>query len=224
MRPSGVPQKIQSISRRFSYALVSIVTVFLFAFAAIAILLNMTRIDDDLEARLDSALKLAQISLPTPLWNLDNNVVEDFIGAQFLDEDMVYAKVLWGDQIVNERKSPRFSEQNFSSPEKFSHFINRSSEILYEGSKVGTVQIVFSRDRVKKQLLLQIYGIIALTVIIIVAVSLTSITITRKYISRPLWKLQESASLIARGDLDSSIDTGSSDEIGSLANSLNARR
>ncbi len=224
MRPNGVPQKIQSISRRFSYALVSIVTVFLFAFAAIAILLNMTRIEDELEARLDGALKLAQISLPTPLWNLDNNVVEDFIGAQFLDEDMVYAKVLWGDQIVNERKSPRFSEQNFSSPEKFSHFINRSSEILYEGSKVGTVQIVFSRDRVKKQLLLQIYGIIALTVFIIVAVSLTSITITRKYISRPLWKLQESASLIARGDLDSSIDTGSSDEIGSLANSLNVMR
>ena len=223
-RKTGESEKVQSISRRFSYALISIVTVFLFGFATIAILWNIARIDDELEARSDNALKLAQISLPTPLWNLDNNVVEDFIGALFLDEDMVYAKVLWDEQIIVERKSPHFDEQRFSSPEKSSAFISKSSDILFEGGKVGTAQIVFSRDRIKKQLLLQIYGIIFLTIVIIVAISLTSIIITRRYISRPLWKLQESASLIARGDLESSIDTGSSDEIGSLAENLNVMR
>ncbi len=224
MREYGDSDKIQSLSRRFSYALISIVTVFLFSFAAIAILWNIARTEEDLTARLDNALKLAQISLPTPLWNLDNDVVEDFIGALFLDEDMVYANVLWGDQTITDRKSERFSEHDFSSPEQPSGFIRRSSEILFEGSPVGTIQIVFSRDLIKKQLLLQIYGIIAFTVVIIVAVSLTSIIITRRYISRPLSKLQESASLIAHGDLDTSIDTGSSDEIGSLAKDLNVMR
>jgi signal transduction histidine kinase len=220
----GDSPKVQSLSRRFSYALISIVTVFLFGFAAIAIALNIARINDELEARLDNALKLAQISLPTPLWNLDNDVVDDFLGALFLDEDMAYAKVLWGGQTITEKRDPRFHKQDFSSTEQSSEFISRFSDILFEGSKVGTIQIVFSRDRIRTQLLRQIYAIIALTIVIIVAISLTSIVITRKYISRPLGKLQESASLIAHGDLETSIDTASSDEIGSLANDLNLMR
>jgi signal transduction histidine kinase len=224
MHEHGDSHKVQSLSRRFSYALISIVTVFLFSFAAIAILWNIARTEEDLTARLDNALKLAQISLPAPLWNLDNNVVEDFIGALFLDEDMVYANVLWGNQTITDRKSRRFSQHDFSSPEQSAGFIRRSSPIIFEGSQVGTIQIVFSRDRIKQQLLLQIYGIIAITVALIVAISLTSIIITRRYISRPLGKLQESASLIAHGDLDTSIDTGSSDEIGSLAKHLNVMR
>jgi signal transduction histidine kinase len=224
MRQYGQSQKVQSISRRFSYALISIVTLFLFGFAIIAIFLNTARIDDELEARLDNALKLAQISLPTPLWNLDNDVVEDFLGALFLDEAMVYAKVLWGDQAIVEKKSQGFNEKEFSSPENSSEFISNSSEILFEGSKIGTIHIVLSRETERKQILLQIYAIIALTILIIVAISLTSIVITRRYISRPLWKLQASASLITHGDLETSIDTGSSDEIGTLAKSLNVMR
>ncbi len=224
MRQFGQSKNVQSISRRFSYALISIVTLFLFGFAIVAIVLNIARIDDELEARLDNALKLAQKSLPTPLWNLDNDVVEDFLGALFLDEAMVYAKVLWGGQAIVERKSQGFNEKDLSSPERSSEFISKSSDILFEGSKVGTIQIVLSRETGRKQILLQIYAIIALTILIIVAISLTSIVITRKYISRPLWQLQASASLIAHGDLETSIDTGSSDEVGSLAKSLNVMR
>lgn len=224
MRRYGDSGRVQSISRRFSYALISIVTVFLFGFATIAILWNIARTDDELEARLDKALKLAQISLPTPLWNLDNDVVEDFLGALFLDQDMVYANVLWGGQSITERKSKKFHAHDFSSFEQSSEFISRTSDILFEGSKVGTIQIVFSRNRIRTQLLWQITGIIALTIVIIVAISVTSIVITRRYISQPLGKLQESASLIAHGDLDTSIDTSSSDEIGSLAKDFNAMR
>ena len=224
VRQYGRSKNVQSISRRFSYALISVVTLFLFGFAIIAIFLNTARIDDELEARLDNALKLAQISLPTPLWNLDNDVVEDFLGALFLDEAMVYAKVLWGGQAIVEKKSRGFDEKDISSPERSSEFISKSSDILFEGSKVGTIQIVLARETERKQVLLQIYAIIALTVLIIVAISLTSIIITRRYISRPLRQLQESASLIANGDLATSIDTGSSDEVGSLAKSLNVMR
>lgn len=224
LRQYGDSRKVQSISRRFSFAFISIVTVFMFAFAAIAIALNITRINEEMESRLDNALKLAQIGLPTPLWNLDNDVVDDFLGALFLDEDIVYAKVLWGGQTITEKRIPKFHKRDFSSISDSSEFIGRFADILFEGSKVGRIQIVFSRDRIKTQILLQIYVIIALTITIIVAIFLTSIAITRKYISKPLGRLQESASLIAHGDLETSIDLDSGDEIGSLANDLNLMR
>jgi len=174
-------------------------------------------------------MKLAQISLPTPLWNLDNDVVNDFVEALFLDESIVYTKISWGDQVINKKKRTGVQLQQLESAMpptllQGSEFILKSSDIYFEESKVGKILIVMSRESVRKQARLQIYGIIALTVLIISAIWLTSIVITKRYISRPLLKLQESASLIAHGDLDTFVDKSSSDEIGILAQHLDGMR
>ncbi|MBP1740604.1 MAG: histidine kinase,HAMP protein,histidine kinase,cache, partial [Deltaproteobacteria bacterium] len=168
-------------------------------------------------------------SLPTPLWNLDNDVVNDFVEALFLDESNVYTKVSWGDQVITQKKRPGFDVQQSRSAvtptwSRGSEFIVKSSDIYHEGKKVGSIVIVMSREGVKKHALLLIYGIIALTIVIIAAIWLTSIVITRRYISRPLLRLQESASSIAQGDLGTFIDKSSSGEIGILAQHLDVMR
>ncbi len=216
--------KAHSISRRFSYAFIGVVTLILFGFATVAIFLNIARIDTEIKNRLDNALKLAQIALPTPLWNLDNDVAEDFVEAMFLDESLVYVKILWGKQVITERKRPKFKQRDFASFQKSADFISRSADIVFQDSKVGTVQLVMSRESVRKNVLYQISGILALTLLIIVAISLTSMLITRRYVSRPLSQLQNSASAIAQGDLETFINKGSSDEIGMLAQDLDTMR
>jgi signal transduction histidine kinase/CheY-like chemotaxis protein/HAMP domain-containing protein len=216
--------KAQSISRRFSYAFIGVVTVMLLAFAAIAVFVNIARIDTELKNRLDNALKLAQIALPTPLWNLDNDVAEDFVQAMFLDESLVYMKILWGKQVITEKKRAKYKQRDFASFQQSPDFISKSEDIVFQGNKVGTVQLVMSRESVRKNILFQISGIVALTILIIVAISLTSMLITRRYVSRPLAKLQSSASAIAQGDLETFIDKGSRDEIGMLAQDLDVMR
>jgi hypothetical protein len=71
--------RVSSISRRLSYALIGVVTLLLIAFAAGGILFNIAIIESEIESRLDNAMKFAQISLPTSLWYLDNDVVNDFV-------------------------------------------------------------------------------------------------------------------------------------------------
>ena len=102
--------------------------------------------------------------------------------------------------------------------------IAKSSNIYFKDNVISEILIVMSREQVKKQVLFQIYSTIALLILIIAAIWLTSIFITRRYISTPLLKLQESASLIAQGDLDTYVDKSSSDEIGALAQHLDAMR
>ena len=220
--------KVGSISRRFSYALIGVITLLLIAFAAVGIFFNITIMERELETRLDNAMKLAQKSLPTPLWNLDNDVVNDFVQALFLDESNVYTKISWGDQVITEKKRPGFQLQvKLATPTTFmkgTELIVKSSDIYFEEKKVGNILIVMSRKNLRKQALLQIYGIIALTILVIAAIWVTSILITKRYISRPLLKLQESASLIAHGDLDTFVDKSSSGEIGTLAQHLDAMR
>jgi signal transduction histidine kinase len=196
----------------------------LVGFAAFAIFFNVSKTEGELEERLDNSLKLAEISLPLPLWNIDHDVVKDFVKSLFLDKSIVYAKVLWGNLVITERKHNKFQEEDFSYFESSPKFIAKTSDINYQGQKVGTIQLVMSREIVKKELILNVSVIVNLTLFIIIGISATSIFITRRYISRPLAKLQESAALLAQGDLEAPIEAGSSDEIGRLAEDLSVMR
>jgi len=182
-----------------------------------------------MEMRLDNAIMFAQNSLPIPLWNMDYTVVNDFVEALFLDESIVYSKISWKDQLITEKKRPGFQLKKIKLETplkslKGADLIAKSSKIYFKDSVISEILIVMSREKLKKQVLFQIYGTIALLILIIAAIWLTSIFITRRYISSPLLKLQKSASLIARGDLDTFVDKSSSDEIGTLAQHLDVMR
>ncbi|MGD9175728.1 MAG: histidine kinase dimerization/phospho-acceptor domain-containing protein, partial [Desulfobacterales bacterium] len=226
---SETSPKVNSISRRFSYTLISILTLLLIAFAAVVIIVDINRIESEMQKRLDNAIKFAQNSLPTPLWNMDYLVVNDFVDALFLDESIVHVRISWKDQLITEKNRGgfQFEEDQSGTPQqsfKDANLIAKSSDIYFKDSVISKILIVMSRENVKKQVQIQIYSTIALLILIIAAIWLTSIFITRRYISSPLLKLQESASLIARGDLDTYVDKSSSDEIGALAQHLDVMR
>ncbi len=141
-----------------------------------------------------------------------------------MDDAIVHAKVLWANQVIIERTREDFQGIDFSDPTQSSRFMLETSDITFEEDKVGAIQIAMSRESVRDQLILNISGIIALTILIIVGISLTSVAITRRYISRPLLQLQNSATSIAQGDLEAAIDISGGDEIGILARDLNAMR
>ncbi len=216
--------KVQSISRRFSYAFIGVVTLLLFGFAAVAIFFNITENEKELKRRLDYSLNLSTTSLPKALWNLDNDVVDDFVESLFLDAAIAHVKVMWANQVIIEKTRKSFQGINFANPDQSSPIIIKTSEIMFEGNKVGAIRIAISRESVRDELIFNIFSIVALTTLIIVGISLTSVAITRRYISRPLLQLQNSAALISHGDLEAPVDTSGRDEIGTLARDLNAMR
>jgi signal transduction histidine kinase/methyl-accepting chemotaxis protein len=216
--------KPRSVSGRFSYAFIGVVTLILFIYAGTEIFIDNSKINRALEQKIMRALQLSKISLPTPLWNLDNHIVDDFIEALFLDESMVFAEVIWGDQVISKRAREEYTHIAFSSLRESSLFISMFSDILYEGNKVGIIRLAMSRETVKKELINTILQTICLMVFIIIAITITSLIITKKYITNPLLKLKESSSLIARGNLDTFIDKTSNDEIGVLAQQFDKMR
>ena len=220
---------VSSVSRRFSYTLISVVTLLLIAFTTVVILFNMNRIEKGMQKRLNSAINFAETSLPTPLWNLDYSFVEDFVEALFLDESIVYLKISWKGQIITEkvRSGLKYTKSDSDIAQtllKNSDLIGRSADIYYNDKKISKILVVMSREAVKRQTVFQIYGTIALLFLIIAAIWLTSIFITKRYISTPLLKLQESASHIANGNLNTFVDKSSGDEIGVLAHHLDGMR
>jgi signal transduction histidine kinase/CheY-like chemotaxis protein/HAMP domain-containing protein len=224
------PPKTHRLSKRFTYALIGVVTLVLTGFAAVAILFNIQKIESNLQNRLDNAAKLAQASLAVPLWNLDRaaaelaHTINHFAEALLLDESLVFIKVSSEGQPLAIRGRADIQIEDFNYFRRSSQFLVKSVDISYNNKKIGVIQLAISRENVREEIFLNILGIVALTILIIGAISLTSIVITRRYIARPLLKLQNSATLIATGNLEAAIDTTSQDEIGHLARDLDRMR
>jgi serine phosphatase RsbU (regulator of sigma subunit) len=225
LTPQQHVPKMHSISRHFSYAFISVVTLILVMFAIIAIFVNRARIDKELMNRLDNALNIAKIALRVPLWDIDTKSSSNFISSLLLDEAIIYARVIWqGRVIIPPIVDKNYEHNDLSYFEKSAQFVVKNTDIFFEENNVGTLQLVMSRARTQQEIFVNILGIIGLTVLIIIAISLTSIVITRRYISRPLLQLQRSATLIANGNLEATIETSGAGEIGYLAQNLNAMR
>ncbi len=227
--PAKTASKPRSISRRFSYALISITTLLLISFTAVVIFYDLNRVEAEIEKRLDNAILFAENSLSIPLWNLDYPLVNDFVDALFLDDSIVFLRISWKDKLIAERKRPEslpmdMDANAIAALNQNPDLIVRSSDIFHKETVISKIVIIMSLEKEKKQAFFRIYGTIALLVLIIAAIWITSIFITKRYISTPLQKLQTSASLIAQGDLETFVDKSSSDEIGILAGHLDNMR
>ncbi len=173
--PAIPAQKTRTVSRVFSYTFIGILTLILIAFAAVGIVFNVILIEGELDTRLDNVLRLARSSLPVPVKHLENDIVFSFVETIFLDESIVYAKVSRGEQAIIEKKRPGFELKALETSMKPSFFLGskfivKSSDLKMADNNVGRIRIVVSGESARKQVLWQIYGIVALIVLIIVAI------------------------------------------------------
>ncbi|MEM7407633.1 MAG: SpoIIE family protein phosphatase [Pseudomonadota bacterium] len=215
---------VRSVGRRFTYALTAAVTLVLLGFAIAAIVFNIQTLESALETRLDNAADLSGVSLRTPLWNVDADTITDVVEALRLDDDVVFAEVLDEVQSVARSAHERYRDTSFEDLLNSSDVVAKSVDISYQETPTGKLRLAMSRDAIREQIILNIGGIIVLTAALIVAIAVTSVLISRRYIVQPLSALQRSANLIAGGQLDTPIDATSPDEVGLLAADLNVMR
>lgn len=210
----------KSISRRFTYSLISAVVFISLIFSTAVIVQNINAIESRLEKRLADVSKLAEESLSSALWQFNYEYVDDFIESLFLYEDLVYARLLTGNKVVKAKAGAKFQQTDFSFFKQSALFIVKETEIRYQGQAVGRIQLAVTRDRIKNTIIYNSAITIVLLLLIIGAILSITYFISRRYIFNPLLKLENSAAEISAGDLDTYIDTSGTDEIGKLANAF----
>ena len=211
----------RGIGARLGLALTAAVSLSLIVFAGIVVAIDVARGAEFLESKLSNALRQGQTSLAEPLWNVDADTVQRFIDAMMLDSELVFVIVRdeggnvvglghpTGDLVEIQRESSDLLE---------------SAEILYEDAVVGSIEVALSGEGLERDLVQRVLVILLLALFMVGATSATAVAITRRYISRPLLALEDSARTIAGGDLEVPVDTRAGDEIGSLARSLDRMR
>ena len=226
-----MPQKAQTepsyrggLGRRFSYSLTGIVTLIMILFSAVTVFFTVARVNRELDQNTTRILKLAETSLASAVWQVDYSSVNDFLDAIFVDEAVVFASVASGGVVLASRVRPGLPWLQFSALAQSPDYITRTVDIAKLGQEIGRFEIAITREHARRELRNSILAILGLTCLIIAAITVTSVAVTRRYVFNPLLRLKNSATSIAGGTLDTPIDTSSMDEIGSLATALDNMR
>ncbi|CAN2047897.1 hypothetical protein GMMP1_540016 [Candidatus Magnetomoraceae bacterium gMMP-1] len=213
-----------SISRYFSQAFIIVVLFILLIFSILIIGYNIKRVDYQVNEKLQNVLKVAGITLPAAIWQFNYDYLNDFMHALFLEDIIVYVKILADNEVLAQKAISEYSKASFDSFQENPKFATGIIDIIYQENKIGRVEIVVSRIGVYQELILNASGVIILLIFLILAIAFTSIFITKRYILKPLLKLKTSAGMIASGNLDAVIDKSNDDEIGSLAEDFDTMR
>ena len=180
-RPSGT----WSVSKRFTLAFIGVVTLLLVGFAVVAIAVDIRTIDRELQDLLNDTARLTQVSLAVPLWNVDTATIASFADALLLQDSLAFVEILSEGQTVALSSRPQLRGRDFPSFTGSSAFLVKTADIVHQGKKIGTVRLAASREGVQRAILVKAGGILALTLLIIAAISATSMLITRRYVARP---------------------------------------
>ena len=210
------------LGRRFSLILTMVALVNLIVVAACFFIYSSIRIERDLQAQLEQTVTFARISLPTAIWQLNDRAMDDVLNAIMINNAVVSVRILAEGEVVALKTAEAFRDTPFTSFADSKQFLVRSVEVFSEGEKAGEFQVAVSRQAIRRGLLTPLIAFVVLAVFLFAAILVTSLFITRKYVFKPLGRLELSARRIAEGDLDTEIDTGGRDEIARLAMAFNA--
>ncbi|MDC0336003.1 ATP-binding protein [Pseudodesulfovibrio sp.] len=202
----------------------TIIAVVVLAFSLAIIFFNAYRLNSQVESRITSIATLAETSLASAVWQVDHASARDFINAVLQDESVVFAQVITGRETMAAKSQTAYAGKPFSFFQDERGFQTRTVEIRKYGDWIGTFNMAVSTEGIHHDIIINAAGTLALALILILAISQTTLYFSRKRLFDPLKRLEESATAIANGDLNAPIDTTLPGELGSLARATDDMR
>ncbi|WP_147822164.1 ATP-binding protein [Salidesulfovibrio onnuriiensis] len=213
-----------SLSRKFNLAQIIIVTIVVAIFTVAITTFTILRMSRHMNSRLDELAKLAEGTLATAIWQMDKPAMVGFVDAVFKDPNIVFAQVLTDAESAAIRVRPGHEMHGMDYFRHNANYRALTVPLHRYGEDIGTFDVAFSLAPMRREIYLSAGIHAGLALVLILTISQTSIIFTRRHIFNRLRRLEESATSIADGNLETDIDTSAQDEIGNLARTFHDMR
>ncbi len=203
-----------TVTRKF---LVGILTVLLLVTAALVITLGMYQkraLMRQLEEKGRNTTKfLAEISAE-PILSYNFAYLQAYVKDIAQDREVLFA-------VIQDKKGTALATVGNDNAAQAGR-IEFTSPVMQGGDQIGMVRIVFTREVVKEVTWVAQGIILALCLGEVLIISGVIYLLFSRIIVRPLAMLQTAMERLSAGDLDITVESGSTDEVGILGQSVNA--
>ena len=169
----------------------------------------------------DFTIRRLAENLVIPLWEVDEQWVEDIIVTEMSDK-RIYAISVTGEGNLSEAlKRDKAGGMEALTEALGDGFISRRRGVLKDNESIGSVELFVTQRYMVEALNREIVKIM-LTVLVLNLILLVAFSITlRRTITYPVHRILNIANAIAGGDFSRRIDIRTDDEIGRLAEAIN---
>lgn len=203
-----------TIQHKISYALGGIITLFFLLILGFDYLQSMKQGQTNLEIELNFVTNFTSESLKTPLWNLDDNSIQDVIAATLTHPDITYLSL---ENVLTDKVTKISNEVYTPNPQ---NILYKEADLHYDTTKIGKLTIGLSPYRNNQVIRRQIITT-GLKYLILEILVILSIHFIVKTIVKPLNALTNRAKDVTIKNLNVDFDVIGTEEIQTLARAFN---
>ena len=141
----------KSFNRRYLWWAVMSFGLVITLLCTLLVLYDSSRLDAALRQKLENVVGLAQVSLTSAVWNLDEEVVKEMVKAIALDESIVFIHVVSGETTLFRYLRPDYIDRHEASIGDSSKVIRKTADILRTNSKIGSIEVGISTAGTRRQ-------------------------------------------------------------------------
>lgn len=205
-----------------------VVSVVLFFVAGALIVREKTTVEREILNNMEQKLSLTELALVQPVADLDKEAVSHFLQSLLEDRDIVFAGITVGDpddpELHCHEVLRTFEWVTHRQKVAASRFMEGIRVMSLDEGRSAEVRLVASNRNVWDALGRQVVGIIIATILVVISLSVATFVLTHRLIFKPVAVLTRSAEEIAHGHLDEEVPVSQLNEIGGLAQQMDAMR
>lgn len=212
----------------FPAVLTIVVSIVLFTIAGVLIAQEKTAVETEIQRNMAQKLSLTKIALEEPVAERDEMAISHFLESLLNDRDIVFAGVTVGDLEKPELEINKvilgFGWVVHREQVAESRYMQGTKIIPLADGKQAEVRLVASNRNVWEELGQQILVIIVITMLVVISLSIAAFLLTHRLIFMPVRELSAAAEEIAQGHLEKEVPVSRLNEIGGLAQQMDAMR
>ncbi|MEW5774598.1 MAG: methyl-accepting chemotaxis protein [Thermodesulfobacteriota bacterium] len=192
----------RSLQLRISLVIVVVVTAVLGAMGGVDYTQQRNALGRELTATAESVCARLASNLVNPLWDMNTSRAEEIIASEMHNPLILGVAALDADGktvFASLMRDPDWKPVQASTPPE-QEYVSQAMDIL-RTEKIGSVRVLVTRRFMEKQLAASLLGVLVRTVVIDAFIVLALVFLIRRYLIRPLEKLEAFASEVGEGNL-----------------------
>ncbi|NND99977.1 MAG: response regulator [Pirellulaceae bacterium] len=183
----------RGITVRYIIALVVTILTTLALFAVATAVIAVAQFDGRIRDEADRNVTSIATSTARAVWNVDDLSIDDILRASLTNTEIAYVEVTDGTEVLAAQSQDSLPERGLADYSDTSKFAQASADVRYNGPVIGQVNLVMSRRAILDVIRRNTLSALALGLIMCLAVSATSVLVTRLFVYRPLRELKNIA-------------------------------